>query len=98
MKNLLVTTARHLGNYRVEITFNDGKITTVDFEDFLIHHPHPTFSKHLNVKEFKRFKIEDGNLVWGKNWDLIFSVDQLHRGRIRDGILSNRIRRVEELR
>jgi hypothetical protein len=30
-----------------------------------------------------RFKIEDGNIVWGKNWDLIFPAHELHAGKIK---------------
>ena len=28
------------------------------------------------------FKIENGNIVWGEDWDLIFPIEQLHQGRI----------------
>ena len=24
--------------------------------------------------------IDNGNVVWGKNWDLIFPIEQLHSG------------------
>ena len=39
-------------------------------------------SEFINIELFKQFKIESGNLVWGKNWDLIFPVNQLYRGTI----------------
>lgn len=25
-------------------------------------------------------QIEHGNIVWGKNWDMIFPIEQLHKG------------------
>ena len=40
------------------------------------------YNKYLDERKFRQFKIEDGNIVWGKNWDLIFPIEQLHRGRI----------------
>jgi hypothetical protein len=24
--------------------------------------------------------LEDGNIVWGEDWDLIFPIEQLHQG------------------
>ena len=27
-------------------------------------------------------QFENGNIVWGKNWDLIFPVEQLHSGKL----------------
>ena len=33
---------------------------------------------HKNIIE--KFTIENGNIVWGKNWDLIFPIEDLHAG------------------
>ena len=30
--------------------------------------------------EFEKFTLDDGNIVWGEDWDLIFHVGQLHSG------------------
>jgi len=38
------------------------------------------YDKYLDPRKFNRFAIENGNIVWGKNWDLIFPVEQLHAG------------------
>jgi hypothetical protein len=54
----------------------------VDFGNFLIKKPHPQYSKYLDIPKFKDFKIEMGNVVWGENWDLIFPLSQLYRGKI----------------
>ncbi len=43
---------------------------------------HPRNRFYLDESEFKKFKIEDGNIVWGENWDLIFPVEQLYSGAI----------------
>ena len=62
-----------------------GPITipqTVDIGDFIRRHPHPQYNKYLDPRKFSRFTIESGNIVWGKNWDLIFPVEQLHNGTI----------------
>jgi len=78
-----VIDALYISNYKVLITFSDGKQQTVDFENFLKTNSHPQFAEYLDLKKFKKFKIERGNLVWGKDWDLIFPVEELHEGKIK---------------
>lgn len=51
-------------------------------EAFIRRHPHPQYNKYLDPRKFRRFAIENGNIVWGKNWDLIFPVEQLHDGMV----------------
>jgi len=54
----------------------------VNVGDFIRQFPHPQYNKYLDERKFRQFKIEDGNIVWGKNWDLIFPIEQLYRGHI----------------
>jgi hypothetical protein len=35
------------------------------------------------VDAFKKFRIENGNLVWGKDWDMIFPLYDLYPGRVK---------------
>jgi hypothetical protein len=79
-----VITANYISGYLIEIGFNDNTVKTVDFSRFLEKHVHPQFKKYKNPEIFKQFKIETGNLIWGENWDLIFPVDQLYAGKIKD--------------
>ena len=49
---------------------------------FILHkHPHPQYDKYQDLKKVKQFKIERNNIVWGKNWDLIFDLWDLYEGR-----------------
>ena len=80
--NLAVMNATYLDGYRLSIVFNDGKNKIVDFSKFIIHTNKQALTKYKNRSNFKKFKIEDGNLVWGRNWDLIFPVHELYRGKI----------------
>lgn len=77
-----VINVKDSGNLTVEITFSDKTVKTVDVGEFIRLHPHPQYNKYLNPKKFKNFNIENGNVVWGKNWDLIFPLEQLYAGRI----------------
>lgn len=83
MKTIHVEKATYINDYKVAIQFNDKTTKTVDFGVFLIKHPHPIHDKYKEINLFKQFKIEGGNLVWGDNWDLIFPIIQLYKGRIK---------------
>ena len=49
---------------------------------FYNSHSHPQFNKYKKEANFKRFKIENGNVVWGKDWDMIFPLYDLYKGKI----------------
>ena len=81
-ENMLITDAVYISDYIVNITFADNTEKTIDFGIFLKNHPHPQHNKYLDLKNFKKFRIDGGNIIWGKNWDLVFPVKQLHSGKI----------------
>ena len=83
MKIIKIVKATCVEGYKVKIEFSDSTNQIVDFGTFLDKNPHPLYNKYKDIKLFKQFKIEAGNIVWGKNWDLIFPVDQLYKGKIK---------------
>ena len=92
MERLYIIKAENAGNLTVSLTFSDNTVQTVDIGEFfdkrsgkaerIRRHPHPQYNKYLAPRKFSRFAIENGNIVWGKNWDLIFPVEQLHTGAV----------------
>ena len=82
MDTISVKEAKYLNDFKIEILFNDHKKRIVDFEAFLSSHSHPQFNKYKQTAYFKNFQIENGNVVWGKNWDMIFPVYDLYKGKI----------------
>ena len=82
MRTLAITQAEYVGEYRLHLTFSDGTSQVVDFGPFLMNHPHPQHNKYRQLGHFKRFRIDRGNVVWGRDWDLIFPVSQLHQGHV----------------
>ena len=84
MSRLYITEAKDAGKLSVDLLFSDQTTRRVDIGDFIRRHPHPQYNKYLDPRYFRRFAIEDGNIVWGKNWDLIFSIEQLYAGKIAD--------------
>lgn len=83
MKVISVKEALWAGDYKVDIIFNDNKKKTIDFAVFLNSHSHPQYNKYKQPTQFKKFRIENGNLVWGKDWDMIFPVYDLYLGKVK---------------
>ena len=82
MKPVSIIKAEYAGNLSVKVLFNDNTTNTIDVGKFIKKHPHPQYDKYLEEKEFKKFKIDLGNIVWGNNWDLVFPLEQLYKGKI----------------
>ncbi len=80
MNRLYVVKAENIGNLSVKLDFSDKFTSIVNVGDFIRKHPHLQYNKYLDEKKFKSFVIDDGNVVWGKNWDLIFPIEELHAG------------------
>ena len=84
MSRLCIIGAKDVGNFTVDLQFSDQTTRRVDIGDFIRRHPHPQYNKYLNPRNFRRFAIEDGNIVWGKSWGLVFPIEQLYSGVIED--------------
>lgn len=84
-KLLKIDKAEHAGEYRLMLSFSDGKEQTVDFGPFLENSRNPEIRKFLKPKNFKSFKLEDGDLMWG-DFDLIFPIMDLYENRLEHGL------------
>lgn len=82
MKNISVIGANYISGLKIEIEFDDHKKKIVDFTHFFQTHSHPQYNKYAKPEVFKKFKIQNGNVVWGKNWDMIFPVIDLYKGKV----------------
>ena len=82
MNTIKVTGAVYIEAFKVKIEFSDNTRKVIDFEPFLKENRHPQWAKYNNINNFKKFKIENGNLVWGRKWDLIFPVYGLYTDNI----------------
>jgi len=76
-----VKKAKHVGDYKVELLFNDNIIRTIDFYPFLSSSLNPLIRKYLDPKEFTKFEIDDGDLEWN-DYDLCFPIADLYENRI----------------
>lgn len=82
MNTLSIINAEYTGNLSVKIVFNDNTTNVINVGTFIKNNPHPQYNKYLLENNFKKFKIDNGNIVWGNNWDLIFPLEQLYTGKI----------------
>lgn len=74
--------ASYLGEYKFSITNSDAIEKQVDFEKFLREDKHKSVKKYLDLEKFKTFKIHNEKIIWGKNGDIIFPIQDIHEGNI----------------
>ena len=78
---ITVKEAKYVGDYKVELLFNDNIKRTIDFYPFLSSSLNPLIRKYLDPKEFSKFEIDDGDLEWN-DYDLCFPIADLYENRI----------------
>ena len=81
---LAVTEAKYVSGYRLLLTFNDGAVRLVDFGPFLAKARNPDTADFRDLKKFKGFHLEHGNLMWG-DYQMVFPIMDLHQGTILKG-------------
>ena len=62
-----VTRAEYRGDYRIHVTFNDGKSGTVDFVEWI---DGPVFEPLKDAEYFQRFFIDGGTVSWPNGADV----------------------------
>ena len=81
---LEVTEAKYVSGYKLLLTFNDGEIRVVDFGPFLAKARNPDTTDYRDLKKFKSFHLEGGDLMWG-DYQMIFPIMDLYSGSILKG-------------
>ena len=80
-KLISIEKAKYIDNYKISLLFNDGKENILDFKNFIIKSQHPDIKKYEDLKLFKKFNLEYGELEWN-NYDLAFPIYDLYKGTI----------------
>lgn len=65
-----ITQARHEGDFRVHLRFNDGAGGVVDLRETILHDPRPIFQALSDPAVFRAFRVELDTLVWDNGLDL----------------------------
>lgn len=76
-----INKAHYINNYKIELLFNDGLKRVIDLGDFLKKAKNPMTRKYLLKNNFKKFKIEYGDLVWG-DYEMCFPIWDLYEGKV----------------
>ncbi|TDB67941.1 DUF2442 domain-containing protein [Arundinibacter roseus] len=79
-KTISVLRAEYLSGYVVRLYFDDDTVQDVDFTAPFARLK-GYYSRFRELEEFKKFEIDNGTLVWGENWDVIFPVCNLYRNK-----------------
>ena len=76
-----VVSATQVGQYRLQLEFDDQTVQTVDFGPFLMRSRHPDVRAFLQPERFSAFQVIYGELVWG-DYDLCFPIIDLYRNTV----------------
>jgi len=78
---IFVEKVNHIGDFKLELEFNDKTRQVVDFYPFLSRSLNPLIRKYLSPEEFLKFEIDEGDLEWN-DYDLCFPIADLYGNRI----------------
>ena len=76
-----VEKVKYLNGYKLKLFFNDGVEKIIDFNPFLSNSLNPLINKYLDLKEFQKYELDSGDLVWN-DYDLCFPVADLYENNI----------------
>lgn len=80
-KVIAITKAEYKGNFMIELQFSDGSVKFVDFKSFLEESKNPMTKRYLVESNFKNFRLEYGDLLWG-DYEMCFPIWDLYTGKI----------------
>jgi len=84
VKYLEIVQAGYVSGYKIRLTFNNGLVRVMDFEPFLRKVLNPDITKYRQLRNFKKFHLHYGDLMWG-DFDTIFPIMDLYHGTILKG-------------
>lgn len=58
-----VVKAEYQGDYRIHLTFEDGRSGEVNLADYISEHT--VFAAFSDLAYFRQFTVDSGTLVWG---------------------------------
>ena len=79
-KELVLISGKYLYDFCIALTFKEGRrhFTIIkDFTTLFSKYAKGDNLKYFSVSNFKKFKVHNGNIFWGKNEDIIFQGQSL---------------------
>lgn len=71
----------NLGNYQLMVNFTDGTSRIINFKEVFAQ-LQGDYTKWYKLPNFNKVKIENGNLIWGRNSDVIFTLESIYNGKV----------------
>jgi hypothetical protein len=62
MELVWITNAKYVGEYRLELTFSNGKVKVFDAKDYI--ESHPLFAALKDKQLFSRFQLDGWTVSW----------------------------------
>lgn len=78
---LKIIKAVYIGDYKIKLKFSNRRVRLINFEPFLSRAKNPMTRKYLDKDEFKKFKVEYGDLHWN-DYELCFPIMDLYEDKI----------------
>ena len=72
-ENISVVAARYLNDFSVAVSFSCGSTQLVNFLPLFEKNVNGDNLKYFAPERFKKFIVNNGNIYWGKNEEVIFS-------------------------
>ncbi len=83
---MTVLASCYVCNFSIAITFSSAIIRIVNFLPLFEKFVKGGSLKYFAPVSFKKFIVNNGNIYWGRNEDIIFPVDILLKGSVTDAI------------
>ncbi len=64
-------------HFSIAFEFSNGKVNRIDFLPLFQKYVKGENLNYLTPSQFKKFKIDDDRIFWGKNEDIVFSIPSL---------------------
>lgn len=77
-EKITIENAYYLGAFTILLFFSNGKQKKFDFLPLFSKYVKGDFTKYALPSAFKKFRVANGNIYWGKNEEVIFPVDFLY--------------------
>lgn len=80
-ESLTIPKAHYLGSYKILLWFSNSKQRIFNFEPLFQKYAKAEYSAWSRPSNFKKYVVDNGNIYWGKNEDVIFPVSFLYRSK-----------------
>jgi hypothetical protein len=77
-KTIVIASANYVKDFIIAVTFSDGRIRLIDFLPLFHKYVKGVNLKYFQIEKFRKFILKNGTIYWGKNEDVIFTMDELY--------------------